>query len=216
MGLKIKSFIPYEDNRTLKEELYLFKENYDLLLNNFTEILSCGNMFHCKLSFAYISTVYFGGGYIPLGVLLIGWEEGILKSFCPECGEKQLWIFSFGGGLTFGWEQGLCINCKKILKVKSDVSEYFSLYKELVPIIKMFPTNTVVEVEKVIPEFSWKYGLVFKKCKVKEKVEFYKPLKFKEVVEILKTGEFKSSKEIVITFKETEDFINFLLKNKSW
>ncbi len=96
-------------------------------MENSLDILSCGEYFHCKLSFAYIGTIYFGGGYIPLGILILGWEDGILRDKCSCCKQNTLWITGFSGGFSFGVKWGVCVECKKLVIINCKPSDYIEI-----------------------------------------------------------------------------------------
>ena len=160
MRLKIESFNPQKSNILFRQELLTFINNMELILEYSDKILSCGEYFHCKLSFAYIATTYFGGGYIPLGILLIGREEKILRDFCPYCGKKAVWITGLSGGLSFGSKWGVCERCKKFTISNCKPVDYIKIWKEIVPIILSYPSWKIIEVEKEVPHFSWAEGII--------------------------------------------------------
>jgi len=214
--LKIESFKPEESEEHKKQELNLFIENMDLILENSNKILSCGEYFHCKLSFAYIGTIYFGGGYIPLGILIIGREEGILRDKCLYCNNETLWIAGFSGGFSFGSKWGVCEECKKFVVTNCKPSDYIEIWRKIVPIIHSYPSWQIVEVEKEVAHFSWSKGVVYKKKKVKEKINFYKSVKLQELVRELREGKKRKCKELIHSFKDTPTLKELLLKRKAW
>jgi len=92
----------------------LFIENLDLLLLSEQVILNDRDYFFTPLTFAWCSWPYVSGdGPLPLGYLLRGWSEQILKEPCPECCGDVL-VVSFGGSPLSGahsWS-GFCKDCR--------------------------------------------------------------------------------------------------------
>ncbi len=163
-----------------------------------------------------MNTIYFGGGYIPLGILLLGWEEGVLKEICPQCKQESWWIVGFGGGLSIGWKWGVCVNCKNYIKTRRGPSDYVNIWRNILPMIRAFPSHRMVEVEKDVPQFSWLKGIVYKRKKVKERIGFYNPVSFEELIREIKEGEERECKELVYSFKNTPELKDLFLKKRGW
>ncbi len=210
--MKAEGFRPSKIN---KKELHIFTESAELILNNSQKILNCGEYFHCKPSFSFVSTFYFGGGHIPLGVLVLGFERDILRDWCPNCGEVNRWVLSLGGGLSIGWKWGLCLNCKIYSKTEGSATEYIPVWKDLIPLIMSFPSKGYVEVEKQSPKFSWSNGIIYKNEKIIEKVVYYNPLSLEEVIHELINGKERKCSDVVYSFKDPE-LQKAFMKKESW
>lgn len=99
-----------------QEDWQLFCQNIDLLLNNEKKILNVANYFFCQPSFMYCSFPYIqGDGRLPLGYLLLSWQNRLLVQPCPDshCGDMTL-ITSFSGSPLSGsnYWSGYCTNCR--------------------------------------------------------------------------------------------------------
>jgi hypothetical protein len=92
---------PGEDSRL--KEMESLRRGLALILRNLDRILRTPRFFFCQLQSAHSWTFWFGpSGPIPLGVLVLLWEDGKMIHGCPECG---------GGSFSGGDIWGLCADC---------------------------------------------------------------------------------------------------------
>jgi hypothetical protein len=98
------------------QELALFLEHLQLILDNSNAILKRAEYFFCQPVNAWCSWPYVtGDGPIPLGYLLLAWQQELLTAPCPECGDRLL-VVTFGGSPLSGsnWCNGCCQSCGKV------------------------------------------------------------------------------------------------------
>ncbi len=98
-----------------EQQLELFGENLDLILEHGDSIVRCKDYFFCAPEFAWCSWAWVGGdGPLPMGYLLLGWSEGMLAEMCSGCGGTLL-IVSFGGSILNGSSSwfGVCVACRR-------------------------------------------------------------------------------------------------------
>ncbi len=98
-----------------EQQLELFGENVDLILEHGDRIVRCKDYFFCAPEFAWCSWASAGGdGPLPMGYLLLGWSEGMLAEVCSGCGGTVL-IVSFGGSILSGASSwfGVCVSCRR-------------------------------------------------------------------------------------------------------
>lgn len=97
-----------------EEAFLLFSKNLERIKINAAKILETAEYFYCELPFAWCSWPYVGGdGSLPLGYLLLGWENGIFIEPCPDC-KSDCYTFAFAGSPLSGsnnWA-GSCDACK--------------------------------------------------------------------------------------------------------
>ncbi len=219
MAIMIRKAFEPEEEHTRRREFELFRDHLELIFAHTPRILSCGEYFHCRLSFAYVNTFYLGGGPIPLGVLLRGWENGILREDCPRCGRHSLWILRFGGGLVAGHKAGVCTECRAWISLDCGVKGYIPIWRAVVPMILSFPLFETFEVvvEKDVPEFSWSRGLIYRKKRVKEafKMQVCEPVRLEELLQDLKEGRERTCSEVVFR-PETPDLRKLFFRKRGW
>ncbi len=136
----------------------LFIENLDLLLLSERIILNDRDYFFTPLSFAWCSWPYVSGdGPLPLGYLLRGWGDEILKEPCPDCSGVVL-VFSFGGSPLSGahsWS-GFCRDCRTKQQRRGSVHKPFSKRSSYVnQLRKRFPERISEWQEYDGAVFSW-------------------------------------------------------------
>ncbi len=202
MPIEFRAFSPEDSPDTRKREIALFRENLGVILEHASRIRSCGELFHCTPSFAYVNTIFFGGGPIPLGILLMGWENGLLRETCPRCGRHALWILRLGGGLSLGYKWGICTACREEVFVDCGARGYIPVWRALLPLIASFPLyeTLTLEVEKDVPEFSWSRGVVYRRKRVQETfpMKICEPLKLEALIRVLREGREGPCTEVVV------------------
>ncbi len=108
-----------------EQQLELFAENRDLILEHGDRIVRCKDYFFCAPEFAWCSWAYVGGdGLLPMGYLLLGWSEGMLAEVCSGCGGTVL-IVSCGGSVLSGASSwfGMCVSCRRTDSNRNQVGE---------------------------------------------------------------------------------------------
>ncbi len=100
-------------------EAELLAKNLGLILAGTDLILARPEWFHCRPKQAYLA--YWGGGGIPLGVLLLLWGQGNMTARCGECGST---VYLAGMGSTpLGSRKdcwGACAGCGRWVDLRPD------------------------------------------------------------------------------------------------
>jgi|PersoiStandDraft_1058852.scaffolds.fasta_scaffold07766_1 hypothetical protein len=160
------AFIGYAPDAAPEESIsegLLWREGLSRILANADLILEKPEYFYCQPVDAYLSSPYFGGGPIPLGVLIHLWEDGVMLDDCPGCGGR---LYAVGGCWMFSYYSllGVCRDCGEWQKACGSHSsrqergfpEFMFTAKEL---LKTFRNEPVIERGKR-RRFDWAEGLV--------------------------------------------------------
>ena len=104
-----------------------------------------------------VGSMLTGGNYVPIGVFLLLWEEGLLISHCPQC-DAESYIFQAGGSLLSGGNSytALCPACTKTFygSVQSFGSLFFSVREKK----EEYPNKVKILIRET-QRFSWSKGL---------------------------------------------------------
>lgn len=116
MTIHFHGFMSEQELEELRnQEDKLFAENMDLIMKSSEIIINTPEFFYCEFGSAWLSLAYIGGdGMIPLGVLLMLWEQGKLMDRCKHCG-ADVYIIGAGGSPLSGshtWH-GFCVGCRQ-------------------------------------------------------------------------------------------------------
>ncbi len=137
----------------------LLRQHLPVILANAEKILATPRFFYCQIATAFMSSLWlFGGGApIPLGVLILVWEQGRMLYDCPACG-FQLHAVSLSGSLfqEVGTVWGFCDGCRhkqtvRLVPCHGDmmaVGELLRIYR-----------NEPLIVKGSQPRFDWKAGI---------------------------------------------------------
>lgn len=154
-------YFPPGDSETRKVreiEDELLREYLPIVLTSSEQILATPRYFYCQLANAYLSSPYvFGGGPIPLGVLLLLWDAGAMRFECPSCG-GSLHAIGVAGSILSGsgsaW--GICTGCRTAQRVtKGRFGRTISAVGKLLP---RYRNEPIIE-KGGRPRFDWKDGL---------------------------------------------------------
>jgi len=135
----------------------MLRREFPLILRNLRYILRTPRFFFCQLQSAYSWTFWFGpSGPIPLGVLILLWENGEMIYDCPKCGGR-LHAVGVGGSFNGGAFWGLCADCSYDSKVvsRSWIQGFFAVAR----LLPLYKNELIIEYGKR-SRFDWKYGLV--------------------------------------------------------
>ena len=147
-----------EDRVAREVEEALLCEYLPLILANSERILETPRYFFCQISAAWLSSIWvYGGGPIPLGVLLLLWDAGEMRFECPSCG-SSLYAIGVAGSILSGsgsaW--GVCAGCRTAQRVtKYRFGRPISAVGKLLP---RYRNEPIIEKGKQ-PRFDWKDGL---------------------------------------------------------
>lgn len=165
----------------MKEEDELLAKNLNLLLSNSARILARPEWFHCRMGSAYLA--WFGGGSIPLGVLLLLWSGGEMTAGCPGCGAK---VHLVGLGSTpLGSSKrcwGFCAGCGRWASLKPDEIRpgfFQENAKDIRLLLKEHGDGHLEDREIETTVFTWK-GL--KKTTKKVKVPKFELIPLKQLI----------------------------------
>ncbi len=109
-----KDVTQYKTPGDLEKDWRLFTNNLRLIIENSQMIFKKKKYFNTQISVAKICASFLGSRNIPLGVLLLLWQDGLLKDRCPICG-IDAFIINASGPVLLGknkWH-GYCIECNK-------------------------------------------------------------------------------------------------------
>ncbi len=97
-------------------ELEMVRDNLEKLLQQATTIIDTPEKFYCCLHSAYLGLTIGPYWQIPLGVLILLWQDGKMTSTCPHCSGK-VYILGAGGSPLSGSHKyhGICIDCREII-----------------------------------------------------------------------------------------------------
>jgi hypothetical protein len=164
-------------------EAEILARNLDLVLENSGRILDKPEWFQCRLESAYLA--YWGGGDIPLGALLLLWQEGKMLAVCEKCGSK---VHLLGLGSTpFGSKQGcwgICRGCGEWFNGRPrDIgADFFHANAGAVRLLlKRFRNEYIEEREEDGRIFTWA-GLKDVRKKVKARLRKVEPTALEQLV----------------------------------
>ncbi len=136
----------------------LLREYLPVILVNSERILDTPQLFYCQLADAWLSSMWlYGGGPIPLGVLLLLWDAGEMRFECPSC-RGPLCAVGVSGSILSGcgsaW--GVCAGCRQSRRHRGSISRAIRAVGNLLP--PQYRNESVIERGKR-PLFDWKDGL---------------------------------------------------------
>jgi hypothetical protein len=180
------AYRPQGDAESRRKEMETLRRGFSLILRNLDRILRTPRFFFCQLQSAYSWTFWFGpSGPIPLGVLVLLWENGKMIHGCTECGGR-LYAVGVGGSFSRGDVWGLCVDCGYNGKFMSrSWHPAFFAVSRLLPLYKNEP---IIEYGKQ-PRFDWKYGLVGEPTPDKVLVPAVEPVDLTALLDELETAE---------------------------
>jgi hypothetical protein len=110
----VRDVMPGRTRDDLENEWRLLTENLRLIINNSKTIIEKKKYFHTPVAVAKINASFLGSRNISLGVLLLLWNDGLLKDKCPLCG-NDAFIIKASGSVLIGKNKwyGYCIECNK-------------------------------------------------------------------------------------------------------
>ncbi len=151
------AYRPQGDAESRRKEMEILRRGFPLILRNLDRILKTPRFFFCQLRSAYSWTFWFGpSGSIPLGVLVLLWEDGKMIHGCPECGGRFLAI-GVGGSFSGGDVWGLCADCGYTGRFSS--GSWLEDFLTVARLLPLYMNEPIIEYGKR-PRFDWKDGLV--------------------------------------------------------
>jgi hypothetical protein len=167
----------------MSNEAEILAKNLDLLLENSGRILDKPEWFQCRLEPAYLA--YWGGGDIPLGALLLLWQEGKMLAACDKCGAI---VHLLGLGSTpFGSKQGcwgICRGCREWSNFRPrDIGTdfFYANARAVRLLLKRFRNEYIEEREANGQIFTWS-GLKDVRKKVKARLRKVEPAALEQLV----------------------------------
>jgi hypothetical protein len=157
------AYHPQGNAESRRQEMEILRRGFPLILLNLDRILKTPRLFFCQLQSAYSWSIWFGsGGPIPLGVLVLLWENGKMIYGCPECGGR-LYAVGVGGSFSGGEIWGLCADCsfngEFIPRSWRDGTVWHYGFFAVAPLLPLYRNEPIIEYGKR-PRFDWRYGLV--------------------------------------------------------
>lgn len=157
------AYRPDGDAESERVEMESLRRGFPLILLSLDRILRTPRFFFCQLQSAYTWALWVGPtGPIPLGVLVLLWENGTMIYGCPDC-SSRVYALGVGGSLTRGEVWGLCAGCSSngdfIPKSWHDGILWSQGFFPIARLLPFYQNEPIIEYEKR-PRFSWKYGLV--------------------------------------------------------
>ncbi len=138
-------------------ELKMVRDNLDRILEQADTILETPEKFHCLLHAAHFGLTTGPNWQIPLGVLLLLWQDGKLITTCLHCAGKThivgAWGSPLSGANTF---TGICINCKEI--VSGGLADFSCVWQPLLNMRTKY-RNYQKKLRRRTRVFSWKEGV---------------------------------------------------------
>ena len=161
-----------------------FLSNFKLILKNQDLIIKDPQHFFILLHRLHVGTTISGVSFIPLGVLLLLWQEGHLIRSCPQCGSKS-YIFQAGGSALSGSHSfsAFCPECENVFCSRgcSFSRIYFPIFDKL----KEFPNTQTIRIRRT-QHFSWSKGLVGEPTPDEVLKDGIHPIDFMSLIEKLK------------------------------
>ena len=147
-----------ELQRTREIEDEIFRHYFPTILANFETILETPRYFFCRLESAWLSSLWiYRGGPIPLGVLVLLWEECKMVYDCASC-DSRVYAVGIRGSILSGsgYFWGLCERCGWQQRDRQEgdgpnmtaVGELLRVYR-----------NEPIILKGTQPTFDWKDGL---------------------------------------------------------
>jgi hypothetical protein len=151
------AYRPQGDAKSRRKEMEILRRGFPLILRNLGRILMTPRFFFCQLQSAYSWTFWFGpGGPIPLGILVLLWEDGKMIHGCPECGGR-FHAVGVGGSFSGGSVWGLCADCGYVGKFSS--RSWLQGFLAVARLLPLYKNEPIIENGKR-PRFDWKDGPV--------------------------------------------------------
>lgn len=147
----VRDVVPDRTRSELEKEWKLFTENLLLIINNSHIILKKKKYFHVRISIAKICASFLGSRHISLGVLLLLWQEGLLKEICPLCGSSA-YIIKASGSVLRGdnkWH-GYCIECSQ--SVSGESSNYLGVWRPAFNLERRYSNFAIIKHYKLKSE----------------------------------------------------------------
>ncbi|HEY6930616.1 MAG TPA: hypothetical protein VJA66_13135 [Thermoanaerobaculia bacterium] len=154
-GYRVSDDLEARQAREIEEEL--LREHLPLILASSERILETPRFFYCQLADAWLSSMWlYGGGPIPLGVLLLLWEAGEMQFECPSCGGPLYAIGVSGSALSgSGSAWGICAKCRTAQSHRGPCGRSVHAGGRMLP---RYRNEPIIQKGKH-PRFDWKDGL---------------------------------------------------------
>jgi hypothetical protein len=150
--------LPEKSPEENKKDSELFLKFFQLISDNRNRILEKPEYFYVRFDGAYIAGIMIGGRYIPLGVLILLWNDNKWKAECSNC-QDEVFIYAAAGSPFSGRNQytGVCIGCKK--KVYGRLGSFGVLWGPAFEMCKLYK-NTQKILRTKSRWFSWGKGII--------------------------------------------------------
>ncbi len=143
---------------TRERELELIREHLGLFIENTELILSRPEHFNITSDAAYLGLMVGFYWRIPVGVLLMLWQEGKLIATCPKC-QGKVYVLSAHGSSGSGVNTftGICSKCKSI--IRGSLASFPEFWHVLLRMREKYPPRKPQPPVRT-KRFSWGEGIV--------------------------------------------------------
>lgn len=106
--------LPEKTDQERDHEWDLFLKFFPLIWARKNTILAKPEYFYVRFSTAYIGTTLTGMWHIPMGALILLWQDNKWKDTCPHC-QGEVFIYAAGGSPLSGRHKyaGICAGCRE-------------------------------------------------------------------------------------------------------
>jgi len=134
--------------------LRLLCENFQLFQTYSQHIQSQPHLFFCQVPRAMIHASWIPNYEVPLGILLMLWDDGKWLLPCPEC-YGVLYLIGGGGSVMSGWNRcwGICLVCG--LQYAEARSFLQDIYKPAARLLETYGDNRPVMIRPDPQPWSW-------------------------------------------------------------
>jgi hypothetical protein len=149
--------LPDKTEAEQEQEFKMFVSNFRLIQKYADFIIGTPEYFHILMKNLLVGSMLTGGNYVPLGVWLLLWKEGLMISCCPQCA-AEAYIFKAGGSLLSGGNSytALCPACTKTFH--GSVPSFSSLFFPVKEKKEGYPNKVKILIRET-QCFSWGKGL---------------------------------------------------------
>ncbi|PTN39108.1 hypothetical protein [Desulfonatronum sp. SC1] len=141
-----------------ERELELIREHLGLFIENTDFILSRPEYFNITSDAAYLGLMVGFYWRIPLGVLLMLWQEQKMIATCPKC-QGKVYVLSAHGSSGSGVNKftGICIKCTSI--IRGSLASFPEFWHVLLRMREKYPPRKP-QLPVRTKRFSWVEGIV--------------------------------------------------------
>jgi hypothetical protein len=176
--------LPNKTEAAHEQEFKLFISNFRLI-QKFTDfIIGTPEYFHILMKNLIVGSTLTGGDYVPLGIWLLLWKDGLMISHCPQC-DAEAYIFQAGGSLLSGRNSytALCPACTRTFN--GSAPSFGSLFSPVREKKEEYPNKVKILIRET-QRFSWSKGLEGQSTPDKFLEDGIRPVDLKTLINKLK------------------------------